>query len=199
MYKPKLLLIAGHNRAGILWWPHLRDPGAVLYKNKATLWNKKEITNEHWEAEKIVQPAYKELKQQGYNVYICPYRYNLFGKTKFANKLLDKRDFIIEVHLNASVNQDASGFELYHSTGFRRSLSRARKMFKIACNTLQLPERWVCEDIFNRHKRLSIIRDTKACAFLFEMGFLSNQKDLDNIRKYGVQAIIDCAKILIKK
>ena len=191
MKNRKLALISGHNRANYLPPFARRDPGAVLYSNG------KEITNEHYEAEKLVYPAYEELIALGYDVILCPFNKTLAQKTRWCNKNLTSRDFIVSVHLNASTNPIANGSELYYLDGHAPSRVRGTRLAAILCRTMGMRNRGRKADTRTRHGRLGIIRDTKANSFLLEMGFLTNEEDLSKARNFGVQAIIDSCKYLL--
>lgn len=188
----KVILIAGHHRGGLFSYPHWRDPGAVLKKDG------KAIDNEHWLAERLTKQAYDILKKEGYDIELCPFSYNLKGKINYCNKRLGKKDYIISVHLNSNVGKPATGTEVfYNGKGKRpRSFHYSKKMCKILADTLGLRNRGHKKDSTTRHKRLGIIRDTNAIAFLFEMGFINNPKDYDNIQKFGVEALIQAIKFL---
>ena len=53
------------------------------------------------------------------------------------------------------------------------------------------------EDSESQHKRLGIIRETKAEAFLIEMGFITNPDDYAKVTNFGIQALIECAEYLL--
>lgn len=189
MKKKKILLIAGHNRAGIYSYPHFSDPGVVLDNTD----------NEHWLMERLCSEAFRQLKREEYNVELCPFTYNLKGKIRYANKILTNRDVIVSVHGNGSPNKKVSGSEVFYAEGSRRSLIWSKKIAKIISDTIMIKNRGHKSDIYSHHGYLGILRNTVSYDFLLELGFLTNEEDYLKVRTYGVQAIIDTCKYILDK
>ncbi len=197
----KLILIAGHNRANPLKFTG-RDPGAVLRDSSGS-----EITNEHYECEKLVQPVYEALKEKGLNVELCPFDIPLYSRWKedkieWCNERAGINDFIVSVHFNAFSDPKAHGTEIFYEEGSKRGRVEANRMRYLLTETMGTKGRGKDkgrkEDSETRHGRLGIIRDTSAEAFLFEMGFLTNEKDFAKVRNYGVQALQECCEYLLR-
>ena len=172
------------------------DPGAVLKDGK------KVITTEHREVSLIVTRAIVELKKiYGDRIMLVPRHYSLVKKINWINKKLKASDYLLSFHLNSFILSEATGTEVWYYGGSETSRKKAEELAKIQSETLRLELRGkngVFPDTSNRYGRLGIIRDTIPWAFLCELGFLSNPDDLKKIRKFGVSAIIDLAKYLLK-
>lgn len=186
----KILLIAGHHRAGIWPYPHRRDPGAIPHYPPHVKFDPP-VYNEHHECEKLVIQAHDALKMNGYTVWVCPFKYDLYTKKNWANKVAGPDDLLVEVHLNSVTNPLATGSSVWYYSGSDASRSRASKMSKIISDTVGLKNRGAKGDMTNRHGQLYIIRETDPWAFLFEVGFISNPSDMQKVREFGAQAIID--------
>jgi len=189
----KLMLIAGHHRANWLSFPpHGRDPGVVLRKGV-------EMDNEHWIAERLTLQAYNILKEEGYDIELCPFNYNLPQKIKHANKILTKRDIIVSVHMNGAISKQANGSEVFYIKGGKRSHIFAKNISKILSDVLLTKNRGHKPDSYTQHGRLGIIRDTKSYDFLLELGFMSNESDYAKVEKRGVEAILQACRYLLTK
>jgi N-acetylmuramoyl-L-alanine amidase len=178
----KIILIAGHHRAGI-WPPHRKDPGAVCPY---------EATNEHYEAEKIVYDAGEWLKRNGAtDVVVCDFLLDLLGKIKWLNKNFTKDCVVLEVHFNSAATPQATGVETWYLSGDTADMLAATVAQKILVDTLGLRDRGVKGDLTNRWGRLGILRDTvqRGSELLIEIGFISNRNDLAVARERGALAI----------
>lgn len=184
-----IILSAGHNRAGIYSYPHLKDTGALPSYN-GYFFNPP-LFNEHHECEKLVTQTGEIFKSYGYNIDIIPFSYNLKGKIKYVNKKYTEKDFLFEIHLNASTNKTAEGCEIWYYDEDVNCKDKACLGVKELSFTSNLKSRGVFGDKQNRHGRIGIIRDTKPIAYLFEVGFISNVEDMKKMRATGSQAIYD--------
>lgn len=193
MKKSKVVLIAGHHRAGMFARPHWRDPGAVIKDHKGN-----EVTNEHWEAEKLCLKAQEALKQEGIEVDVCPFNLDLQGKVNYVNKRYEVHDYLVSIHLNAA-NPHAHGFELFHYEHAIRGFIFGKKLARMVSERLGMRNRGAKRESLSQHHELKIIRGTVPTAFLFEMGFMTNSGDFDKVKKNGVEAIIDAVKYLLKE
>lgn len=179
-----IVLVAGHNRAGV-WPPHGRDPGAICPF---------EQTNEHYEAEKVVVQASEILKKEGVSVLVCPFDLNLKGKIKWLNNNFPTAS-VIEVHFNSFSSPSATGVETWYLSGSKTNVPK--NVQQTLVKTLGLKDRGIKGDLENRWDRLGILRDTTTTKdLLIEIGFISNPKDLEAVRKYGHVAIANAAKLL---
>lgn len=194
MKKRKLILISGHHRAGLIAYPHWRDPGAVKRDRSG-----KEIDNEHWLCERIVTGAFENLVSQYNNVHLLDFTYNLTGKIAWINKHCTKYDCVVEVHANASSNKDVTGSEVFHVKNGRRSKTYAERISKIISEKIGTQNRGHKSSEYSQHGRLGIIDDTVSYDFLVELGFLSNDIDYERMKKNGVLAVTEACKFLLEK
>ena len=179
----KILLVAGHSSRSIL--NPFPDQGAVLREQG------KLITTENREAKTIVSRASVILNEKygDDRVRVCPFRYNLRQKIKWANKFTPY-DILISLHLNASNDRTVEGSEIWYYGGSPNSEELAMDLAEKQSKVLRNRNRGAKPDTNNRHGRLGIIRDTKPWAFLTEMAFISNTKDLAKARNHGTEALI---------
>lgn len=192
MIKRKLILIAGHNRAGFKSYPHWRDPGVVKRNNKG-----KEIDNEHWLMERVALGAYENLKHKYSNIHLLDFSYNLRGKIKWINENCTRYDCVVEIHANASIYKDVSGSEIYYAVNGKRSFWSAKRLAKICSKKMGVKDRGYKPSNFTRHGRLGIIDNTVTYDFLVELGFMTNDKDYEKINKKGVHTVTDICRHLL--
>lgn len=190
----KLILLAGHHRAGWYIWPHWRDTGAVPIYDKNMV--DPPVYNEHHENEKLAWGAMEQLKSEGYKVFMPPFDYNLWGKIRWINNNFNTDDIVLSIHMNGNSDIETTGSEVWYYQGSDVSRIHALRMAKIISDTLQIKNRGRKGDLTNRHGRLAIIRYTRPWAWLLELGYLTNINDLRQTRKFGIQAIVDTAKYL---
>lgn len=168
----RIILSIGH---------HDNDPGAVANS-----------TTEHNEIKFLVNQAFLELKNRGIDCYIVPTNLNLTQKVHWINSNFSSNDFCIEFHIDAASNPNASGSSVWYCAGKETEKSIAEYFSSILSLRLHLSNRGFFKDTDNRHGRLAIVRDTIPHAWLFEMGFLTNVSDLQNLRQRGKNAIVEC-------
>lgn len=183
-----IFLASGHHRARLPF--HWRDTGTLSPYPQSTF--EPPVYNEHHEAEKLVEQTKKILDEQRKASIVIPFTYNLLEKIRYVNANLKSRfDLAIDIHLNSSTNLEATGCEIWYFGGDKNSKAKAEKMSRVLSTTLRLQNDGAKPDTSNRLKRLGFVRDTHCWAFLIEMGYISNIKDVKNIRAFGAQAIID--------
>lgn len=192
-----LYLDAGHHRAGLFFWPHLKDVGAIPQYLKSLLIPP--INNEHEECEKLVIKASQGLGELGIPTTIVPFSYNLQGKIWWINRMAIETDILLSIHMNASTSMEATGTEVFYydpKPSTYNLMEKAGKVAKILSVTTRLKDRGAKRDTQSNAGRLAILRDTKPLAYLLEMGFITNIEDSKHIRNFGAQAIIDVGQFL---
>jgi len=192
MKKGRLILIAGHNRASET---HPRDCGYAFFNPH----NSDTKDNEHWFMERLCVMADTILKNRGLKVTLLPFTLSLEEKIKWANENLTKYDIIVEVHGNAFNNPQANGTEVFYVSNGLRSYFYARKLSKIISSTIGTKNRGPKPSKSSHHGGLGIIDQTPSYDFLLELGFLSNNKDLEKVNKHGASAIFKTCKYLLER
>lgn len=182
--KRAVLLFAGHSSK--TFFRH-GDPGAIAND-----------TTEHKEVKRLVQKAAVALRESGYNVCYPPFHYTLREKINFANKY-PADSALVSVHMNWASPASISGTEVWIRSGNKNMENPAFRIATILERTLSLRNRGVKGDLQSHRSRLGILHTRQMDEVLLELGFLTNKKDLEQVRKYGVQAIIDSVVQLFYK
>jgi N-acetylmuramoyl-L-alanine amidase len=172
----KCLLSAGHGpkRSGgydpgaTVWDPLPSEPGAVLRE-------------EHELAIQIVREIAHELRDVP--VVLVPSD-TLSGKIRFVNRWSRPGDLAIEIHLNWASSSTARGAETFFASGSDRGRHLA-SILHAALVRIGRPARGAKPDTQSSHKRLAWCRRTKPWAVIVEVGFLTNEADLDWIVTRG--------------
>lgn len=114
---------------------------------------------------------------------------NLVGITTRARKAVNNQcDLFLSIHANAAGNSKANGIEAYVAEDDHRSADLARKLVG-AVDKLspRVPSvRW---DSQSQHSKLGVLRGTykHMPAVLLELGFLTNPKDVLNMKNKYVK------------
>lgn len=121
----------------------------------------------------------KILKEQGFSVSYTRIKdefYSLSDIAKKANK--EQADLFISIHCNAAVNTEANGIEtfIYDKRGENEKI--AGYIQKRLINATKLTDRGVKEN-----PSLAVLNSTKMTAVLIEVGFLTNVKDAEKLKK----------------
>lgn len=119
-----------------------------------------------------------------------PHSGHLTWTVDYLNAHYQHFDFIISLHLNAADNDRASGVEVYHANGARyQRKKQAELVGRIVSEKLGLPNRGVFSSSESQHSKLAILDDTKAPALLIELGFITNEADVEAVRSCGAEAV----------
>lgn len=164
----KLFLGAGHGG---------KDPGAIAYG-----------TSEYNECEKIARRAVKSLRDDGVDAVLVPLGLTLKQRIAWVNQNTSSVDYLIEIHMNAASPQ-ATGAEAFFYDGSEYSKNLCASFLQTYCNNINLKNRGVKPDTATRFGRLGIIRDTTPIALLLELGFITNEHDLKQVRRDGQEAL----------
>lgn len=119
-----------------------------------------------------------------------PFGLVLEDKIRWLQVRVKEGDEVLSLHMNAA-SPGAHGAEVYYLEGNKSARAYAEQYCEMYCEHTGLWNRGAKADSTTRHKRLGIIRDTKARnrAFLLEMGFLTNAEDLEAVQRKAVKAI----------
>lgn len=167
MARKRLLLSTGHSGPGM-------DPGAVAGN----------IT-EHNTARAIVV-AMKEILDFHVDVDTILSGYKLSEKIALVNK--KKPDFSIELHLDAGP-KTAEGASIFFYDGEEEQKKRAEKILDTYCKKTTIKKRKALGDTSSNHGRLGFVRDIENESYLIELGFISNNEDLQLVQKYAAYAL----------
>jgi hypothetical protein len=98
-------------------------------------------------------------------------------------------DFVVSLHMNSG-GPEASGVEVIYdnaATPLRRE--QARVAAEVLANTLGLQNRGAYADSKTPRRSIAIVEDTLPPALLFELGFVTNEIDVQRVRECGVEAV----------
>lgn len=158
----KFLLDAGHGGD---------DPGAV---NQDTGRQEKDINLE------VVLALGVMLRDAGHNVlYTRDRDVALFPALRLKMIERYKPDAFISVHCNSSTNPQAHGIEVVYRDEYDLPIAKAIQASLVAA--LGLKDRGIKTDIGDLKRRLAVLGDLETPAILIEIGFLSNEGDLEVI------------------
>lgn len=122
---------------------------------------------------------------------------HLFWNIQYLNEHYAHFDYILAIHANASDNPEAQGVEVYHANGARyQRKKQAERVARVLAETLGIPNRGFFSSSESQHSKLAILDDTKAPALLLEIGFITNQSDVDAIRSCGADALARAIEVL---
>lgn len=155
-------------------------------------------TTENKEVNEIIAIAKHQLALQGYNVVLMqdtPFVQSISD----ANRMYNSGDLAVEVHLDSFSSFNASmvnRYGVYYNADdltSKKACDLVSAYFKKETKNLTC---WARPDTASRFGRLGWIRDTKAKALLFEMGFV--QDKVDNLAdQYKAKCLVEAIKIFI--
>ncbi|MBS7334275.1 MAG: N-acetylmuramoyl-L-alanine amidase [Weeksellaceae bacterium] len=172
-----IYLLAGHHNA---------DPGAIGSGYKEADLNKK-----------IRAAVAKELDELGCN-------YILDKDSEILNQLLGRikpgsGSVLKDIHWNASDNAKATGVEVFVADNANKdSIAFATELLTATVKLTGLTSRGVKTEKQSARKQLAVLRTKAGIAALLEIGFISNQKDVDAVLNVLPQLAKEYAKILNK-
>ncbi len=146
------------------------------------------FTTEHAEVVVIAKKLAELCSKTSTKVVLVPFDLSLSGRIKWINQRYTSEDLLIELHMD-SATPAASGATMFYLTESEFAKNGATKMVERYAETVGIKSRGAKGDTTNRHGRLAIIRDTKPLAFLLEMGFITNNRDLTQVRVNAAQGI----------
>lgn len=132
---------------------------------------------------------------------LCAKRHPRSGHLAYVVDYLNRHylphDYVISLHMNAADNDSASGVEVYHANGARyQRKKQAELVARILSEKMGLPNRGIFSSSESQHSKLAILDDTKAPSLLIELGFITNEADVEAVRSCGAEAVIEAIKAL---
>lgn len=109
-------------------------------------------------------------------------------------------DIVLSVHMNSAESESASGTEVIIDN--RAPVERyheAQEIARIVSGVLGIPNRGVKTDRETPRKSIAIVEDTRPPAFLVELGFVTNPRDVQAVEACGAQAVIAAIDALAGK
>jgi len=138
---------------------------------------------------------YKECLRIGQHVTgytdikLVPVNLTLKERIQWVKTHLTPVDTVIELHMNAA-NPVAQGSDIFYRTEDKASGQLAQRILHMYCRESGIRERMTLGDTQSRFGRLGIIRDVPCQAFLIELGFLTNENDLNIVRSKAEKALL---------
>lgn len=113
---------------------------------------------------------------------------------KWGNRNLKSGDILIDFHLNSGGANRTGAFMFYYG-GDNIMKEKAKRFINTYCQSSGIPKEGegFKPDTASRFGRLGIVRDIRTVnhnAFLLEMGYITNEKELETIRKKSARAIV---------
>lgn len=121
-------------------------------------------------------------------------RSHLSYKVDWVNHHYAPFDLLMSIHMNDAEDAKASGVEVYYSKRTPQHKADAEKILKAIADYLDLPARGAFPSNHSQHSSLAILDDTKPEAYLVEIGFVSNGKDVAVVKQCGAGAVVAGAK-----
>lgn len=114
---------------------------------------------------------------------------SLVGRSNKANA--NNVTIVVSIHVNAATNPSANGVETFSHTGSREGAKLAKA----------IQDSLVASKLFDSNRgtktaNFHILRETKAPAALTELGFITNIKDIQNLKKQNEIALAVAKGIL---
>ena len=145
-------------------------------------------TTEFIEAKKVGDQVLGMLRNAGVQATMIPQGLGLSSRINWVNYRSKNDDFLIELHLD-SFTGDANGSTMFYFRGNDWAREQAELLLETYTRETGLKSRGAKGDDQTRHERLGIIARTNPVAFLLELGFISNKKDLEVIRRDSASAV----------
>lgn len=108
---------------------------------------------------------------------------------RWINEHSRKGDFVLSIHMNEAPN-DASGTLVVYDNGApAKREEQATDIARIVAAKLGLPDRGSLPDNATPRGRIGLVQDTDPPALLIELGFITNQTDVDAVKSCGIEAV----------
>jgi hypothetical protein len=100
-------------------------------------------------------------------------------------------DVLLSIHMNSAESESATGTEVIvdNRAGAER-YHEAQNISRIVAGVLGLPDRGAKTDRETPRKSIAIVEDTRPPAYLIELGFVTNPRDVQAVEACGAQAVI---------
>ncbi|MEK7075931.1 MAG: N-acetylmuramoyl-L-alanine amidase [Patescibacteria group bacterium] len=166
----KILLDSGHGGT---------DPGAV---NQDGIQEKDIALSVVLKLSKILRDkGFQALLTRDKDIYISP-----ADRLKMINNY--KPDAFISVHCNSSANSQAHGIETIYRDDYDYPLAQA--VHKSLLANIEMRDRGIKNDIKELGRRLAVLGNLEVPACLVEIGFISNEGDLEKLDEEDEQQTI---------
>lgn len=141
----------------------------------------------------VLDRAREITKQQGLAVSYIPYGLKLSDGTRLAwiRNNVTSEDVLVELHMN-SAGSTASGTEMFYQAGQEAERVLADKYLKAYLRATGQRNRGVKPDTASPRKQLAMVR-LHCPSVLLEMGFLSNNEDLDMVFNKAALGVVNIA------
>lgn len=131
------------------------------------------------------------------SLLIVPNDLSIGGVIRYANSHHKPGDALLSLHMNDSGGKGASGCEvIIAATAPPERREEAQTIVDTVSSRLGIPNRGVKLDSETPRKRLPLLRNTTAPAYILECGFVDSDKDVAAIRQRGVSAIAAALRAL---
>ena len=152
------------------------------------------------EALKLRDDLAAALKSKGIKVTTEKNTSKLSEVINWLKSLVTSKDFVIDIHFNASTNPKATGAEvLIDDTSSSIEKTFSRELTEVMSDTLKIKNRGVKLESDTRHKKLGIISGPSAATnVLLEVCFVSNQEDVKSYKNNYFYLIENLAKVIEK-
>jgi hypothetical protein len=126
-------------------------------------------------------PLKRDGERAGHLAYVIDY----------INRNCAKFDLVVALHMNAAASSKATGVEcLYSDKAPAKRRVQAAVMAETFAREVGLLNRGAKPDTESARKALAILGDTNCPALLLEMGFVTNECDVEAVRERGEDALI---------
>lgn len=153
------------------------DPGAVVKDNSDVTYNEKDFALE------TVLRLERILRDRGYEVILTRDRdeyIKLSDRSKLANDL--NAELFLSIHYNLSENKEANGIEVLYGNENKIPIKTVeQKHFAQALQMALIRETGARNRNIQDRSGLIVLKTTKTVAALAELGFISNEGELQKI------------------
>lgn len=153
------------------------DPGAVVKDNSDVTYNEKDFALE------TVLRLERILRDRGYEVILTRDRdeyIKLSDRSKLANDL--NAELFLSIHYNLSENKEANGIEVLYGNENKIPIKTVeQKHFAQALQMALIRETGARNRNIQDRSGLIVLKTTKTVAALAELGFISNEDELQKI------------------
>ena len=161
------------------------DVGAIGYDGSSEKDINLEISKKIGDMISKMDPSIKVLYTREEDTITWSEEENLQKRVQSASSL--KADYFISIHCSSSQNTDAKGFSFH----IRNTDAISDRVARKASDTLKT-FRWSSSQGigYSTDQSLSIVDNLEIPAILFEMGFITNQKECSRLQKWYNQQLI---------
>lgn len=107
----------------------------------------------------------------------------------WINEQVEPGDILFSLHMNSGPAK-AEGAEVLYAATVPQRADDAARLAASYCRWSGLKNRGAKPDTSSQHPRLAVLRDTKCPAFLWELGFINNPKDVQRVISRGGSSVL---------